>query len=737
MDAEMQEDYERLQIYPKKSRVFSCFLCPSSGTNMADYFSFEHDQKLLHSQKTVTALLSQLLGKKVLNVDNTTVLCSNCTALVNEADSVVQRHDQIRHQVRGLHEQKHFKQVDVESACEITIGEMMAPVAEESVVSYSKRGRKRKATVFNDALQKFMKVEPLEDDEASIVVESKENARKKGKGRGRPRAVRGRPGRSTLVGRGLEGQYPTTNKRSGLATRGTKAYNCAECGEEFQKYADLVMHRKEVHTLVDNTPLEVEETVLESGIITYFNKDKANSMDTSHPCKDCGKIFLRKDDLSYHHEISHTDGRGKTKSAFKDKSYSCEECGETFLFKYKLKIHINNKHLNDAGTSAKDFICGVCGSKLGSLPGLTFHMRKHHNKVLNYKKSNEYLCNDCGIIATSQKKLKEHQQAQCGNASKEQVQCEICGKTVLKVSLKMHRIKMHSDFKEQCDQCGERYATKTDLLRHINVVHLNILLYTCKICNEKFPTSDALRYHRVKVHEKPSFFCQLCPKSYKRVGELNTHIKRAHNDRRKDEVCSYCGKKYYDRSGLRNHLISKHNVPQELTYTENYLRKKRVDGLPLSKHMERKLLNKQEIELIHPMGQEQQQQQQQLQTEGTHHHHSTTHQQMPHEVMHEAHHHQPQHHILDEAAVAARSLARYNDNHNVTEEASLVVAEITENAEHHQILIDPLNNILPQGIPIQHPHQVPQQHHHQPVQPRLGIVYQMNQHVNVSSHINM
>ena len=173
-------------------------------------------------------------------------------------------------------------------------------------------------------------------------------------------------------------------------------------------------------------------------------------------------------------------------------------------------MHINSKHLNDTGKSANDFTCGECGSKLGSLPGLTFHMRKHHNKVLNYKRNTEYLCSDCGYLATSSKKLKEHQEAHCGYTAKEQVQCEICGKTVLKVSLKMHKIKMHSEFKEQCDRCGERYATKTDLLRHINVVHLNILLYTCKLCGEKFPTSDALRYHRVKVHEKPSFFCHTC-----------------------------------------------------------------------------------------------------------------------------------------------------------------------------------------------------------------------------------
>ncbi|XP_037797729.1 zinc finger protein 62 homolog [Penaeus monodon] len=424
--------------------------------------------------------------------------------------------------------------------------------------------------------------------------------------------------------------------------------------------------------------------------------------------------ILRKDDLWYHQEIAHTEGKGRAKTAFKDRTYACEECGETFLFKYKLKMHINSKHLNDAGQNANDFTCGECGCKLGSLPGLTFHMRKHHNKSLTYRKTTEYLCSDCGFMAPSNKKLREHQEAHCGSSTKPKVQCEICGKTVLKVSLKMHKVKMHSEFKEQCDRCGERYATKTDLLRHINVVHLRILLYNCQYCGERFATSDALRYHRVKMHEKPSFYCQICGKCYKRVGELNTHIKRAHNDRRKAEVCTYCGKEYYDRSKLRNHLVSKHNIPQEMTYSENYLRKKRVDGLPLAKHMEKRSGMEQKMTHMVPQ-----------------------HQQHPHM--------RP---VVDEAAEAARNLGAYQEITTTEDDNSLVVTEITEApAQVEQtVLVDPLS--VPQGM-MHHPqvahmqppmtmhHPMHQQMHHHAAMSRLGVLYQMNMHHPGPSHLNM
>lgn len=770
----------------RKPRNYSCFMCGVSGKNLSDYYAFEHDQRLLHTQKTVLEVLSHLVGKKVHNFEVTTMLCSRCTILVNEGDSVMKTHEKIKSEARNLYDEKRA-QLRPHRSNEISIKEESAsPQAVEievadldecyedkkdihvidqsmrdnsgddrSIITYSKRGRKRKSLVFDDNAHKFVTIKSTEEDCGTLIdsnlqfdvsFENDKPKRKNVRGRGCRGRSRGRRGRgrgrgrptirSTLIGRGLEGLYAPNNKRGAMLFKGPKIYRCPECNEDFSRYNDLVNHRKGAHTVIDTSILEVEETVLESGVITYFNKDKANSSDTNHPCKDCDKVFLRKDDLSYHHEVSHTDGKGRAKAAFKDKSYICEECGDTFLFKYKLKMHINSKHLNDTGKSANDFTCGECGSKLGSLPGLTFHMRKHHDKVLNYKRNTEYLCSDCGYLATSSKKLKEHQAAHCGYTAKEQVQCEICGKTVLKVSLKMHRVKMHSEFKEQCDRCGERYATKTDLLKHINVVHLNILLYTCKQCGEKFHTSDALRYHRVKVHEKPSFFCHICSKSYKRVGELNTHVKRAHNEKRRAEVCTYCGKEYYDRSGLRNHLVSKHNVPQELTYSDNYLRKKRVDGLPLAKHLEKRMLDdqpKHEMELVteqhlHQLMQAGQDQQLQQQVMLAQHHHDP-----PVQHMQGHHHVEVQHHqtLVGETSFTPRPLTNYNTNRVADpsaqeEDSSLVVTEITENSTEQQIIIDPLGNII-------HQHPLHITHHQQPHHPQT-VVSSTDHHHHHGSH---
>ena len=781
----------------KRTRQYTCFVCGKTGKILNDFFMYEHDQRLLYTQKTVLEVISHLVSRKMVNMESSTCLCSGCTNLVNEADSVIQRHDRIMEMVQELyysglaqakaeqqqqqqqHQQQQQQQRYSRASMEDSTSEEEKEIKREERVTYSQRGRKRKATVLADDTEVKIKAEPLDDGFDSIECDvdfdddsedERKRRRTKGRGRGKVRGRtrgrargRGRPAaRSTLIGRGLGGQYPSTNKRKIIPYKGPKIYHCTECDSDFKKYTDLVTHKKDVHTVIDNTPLEVEETILENGVITYFNKGKANNSETSHPCRECDKHFLRKDDLWYHQELCHTEGKGRAKTAFKDRTYACEECGETFLFKYKLKMHINSKHLNDTGQNANDFTCGECGCKLGSLPGLTFHMRKHHNKSLTYRKTTEYLCSDCGFMAPSNKKLREHQEAHCGSSTKPKVQCEICGKTVLKVSLKMHKVKMHSEFKEQCDRCGERYATKTDLLRHINVVHLRILLYNCQYCGERFATSDALRYHRVKMHEKPSFYCQICGKCYKRVGELNTHIKRAHNDRRKAEVCTYCGKEYYDRSKLRNHLVSKHNVPQEMTYSENYLRKKRVDGLPLAKHMEKRVSLESKMghmgqpvpgvvhqqtpqQQQHPQQQQQQpqphQQQQQQQPQPQHPHHHTV---VPQHAQHP--HMRP---VVDEAAEAARNLGAYQEITTTTEDDnSLVVTEITETPSQVEptVLVDPLS--VPQGMmhhsqvahmqpPMTMHHPMHPQMHHHAAMSRLGVLYHMNMPHPGPSHINM
>ena len=633
-----------------------------------------------------------------MSIAGTTVLCSNCTSLVNEADAVLHKQEKVRNRAKNLyneavrqrsHQDSVIQGEELLNSLEITIKEIKSDegevqelkqeiVEEESEVSFSQRGRKRKAAVFTEAIRRCDEASDDEDWKRQKVK------RKRGRSKGGGPATR-----STLVGKGLNGRYDIKNTQTRAPY--AKVFNCPEClNVSFSKYCDLVSHRKECHRLIDHTNLGLKEIVLDSGVITFFNKDKTHRTDTRHPCKECTKTFLRKVDLLYHCETTHNDGKGKQKTAFKDRSYECQECGETFLFKYKLKLHINNNHLNCAGSDPEDFTCGECGCKLGSLSGLTFHMRKHHNKVLGHKKSSEFLCSDCGYLAPSFKKLRDHQKAKCGLASKERVQCEICGKTVLKVSLKMHHIKLHTEFKEKCEECGERFATKTDMLRHVNVVHRQILLYACKLCEEKFPTSDALRYHKVKAHQKASFFCEICSKSYKRIGELNTHMKRAHNDCRKVEVCRYCGKEYYDRSGLRNHLISKHKIPQEMTYTETYLKKKRLSGYPVSQQ-------------IQPLDGDHNPMQNQAKGVMVQHIEAAV---VAGQGMDDPSYN-PQQQLFDEAVVAAQSLERYQEasaviSSNPEEQQSLIVTEIPQNEVHlHHapaVVIDQLGNIIPQQI---------------------------------------
>ncbi|KAK8371907.1 hypothetical protein O3P69_013504 [Scylla paramamosain] len=118
---------------------------------------------------------------------------------------------------------------------------------------------------------------------------------------------------------------------------------------------------------------------------------------------------------------------------------------------------------------------------------------------------------------------------------------------------------MHGKPVHTCTYCEERFCVRSDLMRHINAHHTAQNAYICAepLCSEAFPTSDALRYHRNKVHSTETYTCTHCSKVYKWKGELRTHIQRAHACRERFS-CPLCARSYADKRKLRQHLSVKH-----------------------------------------------------------------------------------------------------------------------------------------------------------------------------------
>lgn len=86
----------------------------------------------------------------------------------------------------------------------------------------------------------------------------------------------------------------------------------------------------------------------------------------------------------------------------------------------------------------------------------------------------------------------------------------------------------------------------------------------CHLCKTDFPLVSAFRRHYSDMHPgvKP-FACDTCDKRFDRKENLMRHMRIHTGDRR--YVCNYCGKGYTDPSGLKKHVINKHNNDPKFT----------------------------------------------------------------------------------------------------------------------------------------------------------------------------
>jgi KRAB domain-containing zinc finger protein len=85
--------------------------------------------------------------------------------------------------------------------------------------------------------------------------------------------------------------------------------------------------------------------------------------------------------------------------------------------------------------------------------------------------------------------------------------------------------------------------------------------FLCMKCGKKFTSSHSLDKHKTKFHSKtPKLFtCVICYKNYEFRSQLESHLKRIHDDSRKIN-CSKCGKKFSNKTCFSTHIKKFHPV---------------------------------------------------------------------------------------------------------------------------------------------------------------------------------
>lgn len=149
--------------------------------------------------------------------------------------------------------------------------------------------------------------------------------------------------------------------------------------------------------------------------------------------------------------------------------------------------------------------------------------------------------------------------------------CLYCDKRFpLKVNLDSH-IKTHTGEKNfSCHLCYRKCINKSILMRHIET-HTNAISFRCDLCLRGYKYKKSLKEHKAKVHkigevyvsQKNKFVCHICPKSYYSSNKLEKHI-RTHSGE-KPFKCPNCHKCFADKSYVKHHLKTMHNIAIDVT----------------------------------------------------------------------------------------------------------------------------------------------------------------------------
>ncbi|XP_034035951.1 zinc finger protein 16-like [Thalassophryne amazonica] len=163
-----------------------------------------------------------------------------------------------------------------------------------------------------------------------------------------------------------------------------------------------------------------------------------------------------------------------------------------------------------------------------------------------------------------------------GDADAEKVEsssivCDICGKVMkCKSSLARHSF-IHTGQKPYtCSLCDLRFNRRDNLQHHLNHLHPNGVLkveklraneqsWLCAICGKTFNCRSRLKTHEVIHSGVKPHCCDLCPKAYMRVNDLEHHKKIVHADgaarppRPCSLLCDLCGREFKSKSQLSVH----------------------------------------------------------------------------------------------------------------------------------------------------------------------------------------
>lgn len=358
-------------------------------------------------------------------------------------------------------------------------------------------------------------------------------------------------------------------------SKGNYSFVCFYCCHIFESGDQIIGHIEAVHYhLADEDNKEVPRIVIKDEPAIEFlafpaeckldddedNKSShGNSSGTSNHIPQEWKPTDDFDDSYAHHDDALSDDPGNVE----EKKINAVKSGNSFEKPFKCEL--------SGGT---DVYCDVCKKSFRDKTTLTFHLLHHVKSKYRcdicfssfvHKKSLEnhhlvhgrlYKCEMCDREFKKKSNMKKH--LQLVHLKLELFVCEICARTFKYSRSYIEHKRKHTGerpFKCDFDSCDKSFTTTKQKRLHVNVHHL-ARTYTCEHCKKKFKYELYLKKHIREEHSERTFKCNLCEFTAKQRSLLKKHS--CSQIAVTVFVCNICTGSFKSKAGLEKHMMCKH-----------------------------------------------------------------------------------------------------------------------------------------------------------------------------------
>ena len=169
--------------------------------------------------------------------------------------------------------------------------------------------------------------------------------------------------------------------------------------------------------------------------------------------------------------------------------------------------------------------CSVCDYKSQYPTNVRRHERTHHTP--DQLGGAHFLCSYCGKVYRSKSGLQLHQKSV--HDKKIRFECRVCTKKFNTLrNYRGHMASHDSGLRERCPDCKSTFQTKRSMLRHRESCKnvQNKRRFICSFCGLECNSNDALREHKIRLHEGKVLHCSKCSKQFKWRSSLSYHMQR-------------------------------------------------------------------------------------------------------------------------------------------------------------------------------------------------------------------